>query len=146
MTLADEPVMEWLPAFGTDELQRHPSRVRDRLLPGAGGRWVNKVTGEHYGYLTVDKPGGYEVERVSCHQFATRIGQVRRQVSWGDTFEVRDGRRDEPLFYVTLSPSNEVARADQATRWETRRHEGTGVRTRVHEMLANEVIAREVVP
>lgn len=104
--------------FGTDELQRRPSQVRARLLPEAGGRWVNKVNGRHYAYLTVEKPEGFEVERVSCHQFATSIGQMAERVSWGDSFEVWDHRRDEPAFYVTLTPSNQVAEADRRARWK----------------------------
>ena len=96
--------MDYLPEFGTDELQRHPSGVRARLLPEAGGRWVNKVSGRHYAYLTLEKPDGYEVERISCHRFATAIGEVAERVSWGDTFEVWDHRRGEPAFYVTLAP------------------------------------------
>lgn len=110
--------MKFLPAIGTDELQRRTSEVRARLLPGIGGRWVNKVNGDHYGYLTLEQPEGYDIERVSLHFFATQIGEVRRRVGWGGTFEVWDHRRDEPVFYLTLTPSNEVAEADRRARWQ----------------------------
>jgi hypothetical protein len=132
--------MDYLPEFGTDELQRDPTGVRARLLPGAGGRWVNKVKDRHYAYLTLEKPEGYEVERVSYHQFAALIGEFEQRVGWGETFEVT--YRGEPWFYLTLTTSNEVAEADRRVRWESRRREGTEVRTRVREMRPLETVAR----
>jgi hypothetical protein len=130
----------YVPVVGTDQLQRRPTGVPALLLPEAGGRWVNKVNGRHYGYLTVEKPDGYEVTRISCHHFAVHVGEVAERVSAGETFEVFDHRRGEPVFYATLTPANAVQEADQRSRYAVNRFG----RVKVYELLANETTAREV--
>lgn len=125
--------MEFLPTFGTDELQRRLSGIRDQLAPD-GGRWVNKTNGRHYAYITMARPEGFEVETISCHQFATRIGEMAERVSWGETFELT--LHGEPYIYVTLTPSNAVAEADRRARY---RQFG-----RVRELKALETTARSV--
>ena len=116
--------------------------MRAQLLPGIGARWLNTRSGLHYGYLTLERPEGYEVERISCAEFAARVGPVQQRVAWGDTFEVWDSRKGEAAFYVTLTAANEVQEADQRTRYAV--NHGACGGTKVYELLANETIAHEV--
>lgn len=132
--------MDLLPVISTGDLKRRFSWVRGQLQPGIGARWVNKKSGLHYGYLTLERPEGYEVERVGCGEFDAHVGPVQQRVQWGTTFEVWDSRADEAAFYVTLTAANEVQAADQRSRYSVSR----AGRTRVYELLANEMTAREV--
>ena len=93
-------------------------------------------------FLTLEKPEGYEVERISCAEFAARVGPVQQRVAWGDTFEVWDSRKDEPAFYVTLTGTNAVQEADQRSRYSV--SHGACGGTKVYELLATETTAREV--
>ena len=66
---------------------------------------------------------------------------MQQRVAWGETFEVWDNRQDQAAFYITLTAANEVQEADQRTRYAVRR---SGGRTKVYELLATGIAAREV--
>lgn len=125
MSVTSETVIH----VGSDDLQNRMGKVRAALAAGGTVHWVHLLTGRHRAWITRERPEGAEVTRLSCHRFAAQVGQVADDIREGITYEVWDHQRNEPAFYATLAPPEELVRSGAALRYMTRARRGTLARS-----------------